>query len=423
VVAGSILAGIAMGKLAPGPAADLAVIGDLYLDLLKMVVLPFMVAAVIFSLRRLLADGHSAAILPRLVLAFFGTFLAVALVSLVTGILLGPGRALAPDTLLAMGRLAGTDNFSHDTIVLSAEAAARPAQGLGEIVLGLIPSNIFGALTRGETLKVLAFSLMFGLAVGRTRERAAETFAQALETIYVACQTLTRWFNRALPLVLFAIVASQIARTGVEPLKAMVKFLAALAAASLAVVALSLLVLRLAGRQGWRQVLRCQRDPLLMAVATRNGAACMPTMITALIDQGFARGRVELLVPLGISVLRAGPVLYYVMSTLFIAQLYDVRLAPAQLGVVALGSVLAGIASAGMSGLLVIPLTGMVCGFLNLPFEAAMALFVAINPLCDMLRALTAVSGNSAFAALAAGAPAREPRPAPAVPGLEEALK
>ena len=422
MVAASLLAGIAMAKAAPGAAAHLAVLGDIYLDLLRMVSLPFMVAAVIFSLRRLFSDNGSAAILARLAATAGAAFLAAALAGLLAGVLVGPGRRLAPDTLLAMGRLAGVDAFSHDAVALAGPAAAGPAPGLGEAILGLIPSNIFASLSQGETLKVLAFALLFGLAVGRTREQAAETFTQALETVYVACETLTRWFNRTLPVVLFAIVAGQIARTGVEPLKAMGTFLVAMGLGTLAVVAMGSLTVRLVSRQPWRRVLRAQRDPLLTAAATRSTTACMPAMISALVDQGFDRSRAELLVPLGITLLRVGHTLYYLVSTLFVAQLYDARLGPAQLALAAAGSVLASVASAGMNGLLATPMTGMVCGFLGLPWEAAMALFIAISPLCDMLRTLAGVAGNLAIAAYTAGAPGTVAADAPARGPMGESL-
>ena len=57
-------------------------------------------------------------------------------------------------------------------------------------------------------------------------------------------------------------------------------------------------------------------------------------------------------------------------------------------------SILAGLASTGMSSLLVLSLIGLVCGFLTLPFEAALVLFVAVEPVCDVLRTLVLVAGN-----------------------------
>jgi len=409
VVLGTVVAAVLVGRVAPQLALRLGVIGQIYIDLLKMVALPFMVVAVVFSLRKLLADRSSATILPQLLVSFAATLLLAALGGLLAGLLVGPGRQLAPDTLLAMGQMSGKGALGGraDTLALFGHGVGDPAQGLGAFLQSLIPGNVFASLSQGETLKVMAFSLLFGLAAGRSRARGADSLAGVLETIYRACLCLTQWFNGFLPLVLFAIIASQIARTGLEPLRAMVKFLAALALGSTLLVAASLAALRLVTRRAWPEVLRSQRDPMLMAIATRASAACMPTMITSLVESlGFQRSRIELLVPLGISLLRAGQAFYFVLATLFLAQLYDVHLGPVQLGVVVLGSILAGMASAGMSGVLAISLTGLVCAHLRVPFEAALALFVAVDPVCDMFRTLVGVMGNTAFAAVVAGRPA-----------------
>ena len=143
------------------------------------------------------------------------------------------------------------------------------------------------------------------------------------------------------------------------------------------------------------------RAPFALALATRNSAACMPSMIESLVDGlGFARSRVELLVPLTISLLRVGPMVYYVCATLFIAQLYGHALGIVELATVLLASVLAGFASAGMTGLVTVSLVGMTCAYLRLPFEAAFILFLAVDPLCDMLRTLILVIGNAAAVTL-----------------------
>jgi Na+/H+-dicarboxylate symporter len=127
----------------------------------------------------------------------------------------------------------------------------------------------------------------------------------------------------------------------------------------------------------------------------------MPVMIESLADKlGFARSRVELLVPLATSLLRVGPVVYYVTATLFIAQLYGRDLTIADVALVMGASVLAGFASAGMTGLVTVSLVGMTCAYLGLPFEAAFILFLAVDPICDMLRTLVLVLGNTAAVSL-----------------------
>jgi Na+/H+-dicarboxylate symporter len=126
----------------------------------------------------------------------------------------------------------------------------------------------------------------------------------------------------------------------------------------------------------------------------------MPAMIESLVQRlSFAKAKVELLVPLSVSMLRVGPILYYACATLFIAQLYGRSLSAEEIGLLLMASVLAGFASAGMTGLVTLSLTSMACSYLELPFEAAFILFLAVDPICDILRTLVLVIGNTAAVA------------------------
>ncbi len=227
-----------------------------------------------------------------------------------------------------------------------------------------------------------------------------KTGTHTLETVYQACQTLTRWLNYPLPIVLFAMSAAQMAETGLEPILAMSGFVIAFVLATVALIVLAILLIRQRSGHTLTEVLDAMRAPFAIAVATRSSATCMPSMIEALADKlNFARTRVELLVPLSVSLLRTGPTLYYVAATLFIAQLYDRSLTFPEVGIVVMVSVLAGFASAGMSGLVTLSLVGTTAGFLGLPFEAAFILFVAVDPICDIARTVLIVIGNSAAVA------------------------
>ena len=98
---------------------------------------------------------------------------------------------------------------------------------------------------------------------------------------------------------------------------------------------------------------------------------------------------------------------YYASATLFVAQLYERSLGPGELCVVLVASVLAGFASTGTSGVVTVSLAGMVCAALHLPFEAALVLFAAIDPFCEIFRTLLLVIGNSAVVSAICARPPR----------------
>jgi Na+/H+-dicarboxylate symporter len=398
VVIGSLALGGATGLLWPALARHLGVVGDVYVDLLKMTTLPFMVSAVIFSLQRLFRDGGASRLMIRVVTVFVCASLLVSLVSAVVLVVMRPGSDLSSATMQTFGAMVGSDARSGDTVMnLYGADIQEKSLSLSEVLTSLIPTNIFAALANGDALKALVFALMFGLAVGRVPERISIGLSLSLETVYHACQKLMHWLSYPLPVILFCMSAAQLGKSGLEPLQAMVQFVLAFFMASVLLLALAVVILWKRSNQSLGATLDALRSPFALALATRNSAACMPSMIECLVDRlGFARVRVELLVPLAISLLRVGPMVYYVCATLFIAQLYGHPLGPVDIATVLLASVLAGFASAGMTGLVIVSLVGMTCAYLGLPFEAAFILFLAVDPVCDMLRTLILVIGNTA---------------------------
>ena len=402
VIIACLLLGFALGLTQPAIGLELGMVGDIYVDLLKMIVLPFMVSAIVFSLQRLFQEGGASRIAGRVVLAFAGFSVAAAVIGVVTLSLAQPGSNLSETTLTTFGRIVGNDLSSTDTAMnlYGADMTQSKGKSLEEVVLSLIPSNIFEALAKGETLKALIFSLLFGMALGHVPNRISGGLSQTLETVYQTCQTLTRWLNFPLPIVLICMSASQIAKSGVEPLLAMANFVLAFGAASLIFLALAVVVIWKRSNASLSETLNALREPFALAIATRSSVTCMPAMIESLVQQlSFAKAKVELLVPLSVSMLRVGPILYYACATLFIAQLYGRSLSAEEILLLLVASVLAGFASAGMTGLVTLSLTSMACGYLGLPFEAAFILFLAVDPICDILRTLVLVIGNTAAVA------------------------
>jgi Na+/H+-dicarboxylate symporter len=398
VVVGCLVAGVTFGMTAPAVAISLGFVGDIYVDLLKMVTLPFMISAVIFSLQRLFRDGGTAKLLGRVAVVFLAFSAAVAILGAITLLIMRPGENLSQATMETFGQMVGGDLTSSDTAMsLHGVDEEVKSTGFVDMLLSLVPANIFSALANGDTLKALVFALLFGLAVGHVPARISEGLTHSLETVYQACQTLTHWLSFPLPIVLFCMSAAQLGKTGVEPLKAMAQFVLAFVIVSLLLTAIAALIIWKRSNNTLPQTLNALRGPFALALATRSSATCMPIMIESLVERlGFARSRVELLVPLSVSLLRIGPVVYYVCATMFIAQLYGRSLTFVEVVIVLVASILAGFASAGMTGLVTVSLVGMTCSYLGLPFEAAFVLFLAVDPICDMLRTLVLVIGNTA---------------------------
>lgn len=409
VVLGCVLTGATFGWAAPTLAAPLSVVGMVYINLLTMVVLPFMMSAVVLSLQNLYREGGAGKIVQRVVVVFLALSLAAAVLAALGTLLVEPGGGMSEATRIALGSLVGGQADNTNTVMpLLGPVVAPAVASAQDIVQQLVPSNIFAALAEGATLKALVFALLFGFAAGQVPVRISGGLQQALETVYQACWTLTRWINLPLPLILICMAAGQVGHSGIGPMVAMAGFVTGFLLVSVLVVMASALVVRHRAGVGFKPVLLALREPFALGVATNNAAACMPAMVGALAGRlGFAHSRVELLVPLSVALLRAGPVVYFVSGSMFIASLYGRVLTPGELALLVAVATLTGFATAGMTGLVTVSLMGTVCAYLALPFEAAFVLIISVDPVCAMARTALTIMADCAAVALICARPVR----------------
>ncbi len=402
-IVGSIALGVVVGIYAPEAAKSLKFIGDIYVDLLKMVILPFLISAVIVSINRLASNPSASRYVGRIVVCLFAGMALAGVAGLAYMALAKPGSHLDQNTMQAFSRLVQSDVTGVESSIqlLSPVSADKQDGMLVKLLSRMIPSNVFSALSLGDTLKTLIFSLLFGLALTRNQTRASVGFLEGCEVVFRACQRLTLWLLYVLPIASFSLAADQIANTGFEPFKVMVQFIVAFGVVTAVLLLLCVLIIwRKSGRSLGASV-SSQGGPFFLAVATRNSASCMPSMMIAMVDRlGFDKAITELLVPLGTALFRVGPVLYYCMATAFIAELYGRDLAAADYALILVASLIAGFSSTGMNGIVTISQTTIVCSLLGLPFEAAFVLFVAVEPICDTLRTVLLVLSINAMVAL-----------------------
>ncbi len=393
VIVACIALGAVLGSWQPRFSMGLSVIGEAYIDLLKMIVLPFMMSSVIFSLQTLFHEGGAGKIAKRVLWVFILASVVAAAVPGLGLMVYNPGANLPEATQASLGGLVGVDADRNNVqMTLRADDESVKALTVRDVITSLIPSNIFASLANGEALKALIFALLFGAAAGGIPARVSEGLTTSLETVYRTCQTLTRWANLPIPFVLVCMTASQIATTGVEPLIAMTRFVLAFLVPSVIVMGLAILVLKRRAHCSLREVFSALREPFALGIATNNSATCMPAMMAALADDlKFARFRVELLVPLTVSILRAGVVAYLVCATMFVAALYGRQISIDEFALLMFVSALTGFASAGMAGTVTVTLVGTACSYLSVPFEAAFILFAAVDPFCAMIRTGTNV--------------------------------
>jgi proton glutamate symport protein len=390
-IAISVILGVYCGLRHPQIAASFAPVGTLYLALLKMCVLPILLTAITGSIGRLIMSRDAAQSVRRILIVFPLGLLLVSTISVLIAAIAAPGRNLSEATLKTLGVLVNQSGIDLE-IALTGPVPPPETVDVGQFVLSMVPDNIFSALSEGETLKVLVFSIVFGVSIGFVRESVTSGLLDVLDSIYKACQNLISGLTLLLPIGLCSLLASQLSQLGIEVLFAMVNFvIVSLLTFGLLYCICTLII--------WRQtplslprVLSALKEPTILALATSSSLTCIPASISALSNAlKFDRQTTYLVTPLAITICRYGSVVYFALAALFVAQLYQKPLDPVQLSIVLIAAILAGMATSGATGVLTLTMLDIVLTPLKLPLEAVLVLFVAIDPIINPFRTLSIV--------------------------------
>ncbi len=402
--------GILTGIYFPDLAHALSPVSKMYIDLLKMIILPLIVSSIILSLRSIIHDPKAGTYLAKVIAAVVLVSLASVAIGGSLTVTVRPGEISDPETRAAFGHIVSKDTISTELQMnLRKDIAPSSEARLLERLVALVPSNIFEALASGDTVKVLIFALVFGLAMGRVPFAVSDPLAHSLDTVYRSCIILTRWFNLILPFATYAMISEQTAVVGLRTFRLMFDFVSVVGLVAVVLGSASVFVVAMRSKRSPWQVLRAYQDVAMMAIATRSSVTCIPAMIDLLTERlSFRRDVIELLVPLLTALVRAGPIVLYVVGPIFVAQLYGRALTVGDLAFIGILAALLGPATSGMAGITIVAQVGIICGYLGLPFEAAFVLFASVDAVTDTLRTLILVFTISA--ATAAIAPT-EPHP------------
>ncbi|MCU0526738.1 MAG: dicarboxylate/amino acid:cation symporter [Elainella sp. Prado103] len=393
---------IYLGTYQPQFAAWIAPIGSLYLGLLKMCVLPILLAAITGSMGKLMQANNAGQSIRRVLTVFPLGLLTISGIATTIGALTQPGKNLPRATLERLGVLVNQSGL--DLEISLSDPATDPAPfTINPILTSLIPDNIFSALSEGQTLKVLLFSIIFGIALGLVKEPVTNSLFDVLDSVYKACNHLIQGLTLLLPIGLCSLLSTQISQLGIDVLLAMIRFVIVTIFTFITIYSLSTLIIWRRASHSLPTILLKLKEPTLLALATSSSLACLPSAIATLSDGlRFDRQTTQLVTPLSITLCRFGSVIYFALATLFVAQLYNKEIGVADWVIVVIGSILAGMSTSGATGVLTLTMLDIVLNPLKLPLEAVLVLLIAIDPILDPLRTLGIVHSGMAATALVA---------------------
>lgn len=374
----SMAVGVGIGLASKDLAMQLAPIGELYLSFLKMCVLPIMIAAVVSSFGGLISSNMSGPYLKRIVIVLFLGMLLTGVLGILIAQIGKPGEGISRDASSTLGQILMEEESTSTTATVN----TSPEQA--SFIEMVIPTNIFQALIEEQNLKILFFSIVFGICVGLVSSEASKNVIAASDAVFKAFEKAISFTMYALPIGLLCMLADQIARTGMEAVLAMSKFILFIHLACLVLILLcSIIISRITGVSIWKSITHFN-ESLLIAFGTRNSYAALPSIFKSLQKEFTLNEQaVHLIVPIHIVIGRYSMMLIFTIGTIFIAQLYGMEMGISELFMVLVGSLLAALASAGAPAIAAMSMMSMVLGLFALPMDASIILILTVLAIID----------------------------------------
>ncbi len=377
-----VLAGFVLNKtLSPSgakdAAANLSIVTDVFLRLIRMVIAPLVFSTLVVGI----AHMEDTAAVGRVGIKSLAWFFGAALVSLVIGLVMV--QLIAPGVGV---------NLPRDAAAEAASGVSTTTFTLRDFIAHLVPTSIADAMARNEILQIVVFSLFVGTAIAQLEKKAPALIALAEQVAQVMLK-ITSYIMVLAPLVIFAALASTIATQGLGIIVVYAKFVGGFYLSLLILWALLLAASTLAVGRRLPELIQMVREPALIAFSTATSEAAYPGLLEGLQRFGAPRKIVSFVLPLGYSFNLDGSTMYTTFAALFIAQAYGIHLTLGQqmLMMAILMITSKGIAGVPRASLVVIM---AVLPYFHIPLEG-IALVLGVDHLLDMGRSATNVVGNS----------------------------
>jgi Na+/H+-dicarboxylate symporter len=371
-----IVLGIAFGHFFANIALELEFLGKLYLSLLKMLIIPLVVASIYIAITGLSSTDELKDIGLKAFAYYFTTTALAVTLGLIVFNIFDPGQGASA---------ALPQNSAHP---------APKELSIGDFILSFVPTNIFEALSKGAILPIIFFTILFAIASIHIAKSKKEFLYTFFDSINDAMMVLAKWIIALTPAGVFFLIAATVAKSGLEPLFELYGYaLTVLFALALhATVVLPALAYFIGRFNPYRYFLAIKEAPLI-AFSTASSSATLPVSIEVAEEKGGVDKKIAgFVLPLGATINMDGTALYESIAVMFIANLAGVDLSLSQQIIIFVTATFASIGAAGIPGAGLIMMT-LILDSVGLPSEY-IALIIAVDRFLDMFRTSINVWGD-----------------------------
>ncbi len=375
----AMVLGALVGALMGEQATVFAPLGTLFIQLIKMLVIPLVAVAILSGAANLGASPAAGKIGVTTLAFFLGTSALAVFLALVMGQVFKPGVGVDFGATAAM--------FSGDY----ADKGALP--DAVATLLGMIPTNVFSALNEANILQILVFCMFLGIALAKQPRERAKPLVDGLNTLVDAFVWMINKVMLIAPIGVFGLMADAIGTYGFDVLTLVLKlFVVYVAAILIFGFVVYPLLIAFFSNTPVRKYFSAMKKPQIVAFSTASSMATLPVnMETCERDLKVTNA----VLPLGATINMSGNAIYYGLVAIFFAQVYNIDLSMGAWAAIIVTSTLGAIGQAGVPGPSFLVVAVLLAA--GIPIEGLPLLF-ALDRLFDMIRTALNITGDAACA-------------------------
>jgi len=382
IMIGMIL-GFVFGHFFPTYGAALKPIGDVFIRMIKMIVVPLIFSALVMGI----AGTGDFKKLGRLGLKATIWFESATTLALIVG--LSFANYFRPGDGVVMQGLDAT----------AAQQMATKSVDMVQTIVNIVPTNIIDGMARGDMLQIVFFSTFFGVAAAAmgTKGEAVVKLATSLAEIMFK---FTFYVMSLAPYGVFALCAFTTGKYGLAMLLPLSKLVFTLYFALFVFLVILFAFVAVITKVNVRHLLRVIKEPAILAFTTTTSEAALPVAMQNLEKFGVPKHIVTFVLPTGYTFNLDGGTLYSALTLLFIAQIYQVEYSLGQQIMIMITLMMATKGIACVPGGSFIVVAGTAAS-LGLPMEGV-ALLMGVDRILDMARTGCNLIGNCVAAVVVA---------------------
>ena len=394
LVAGFLLGLALSGSSSPAAVTTvriLAPIGTIFVNLIRMTVIPLVVSLLIASVGAMTSSGRLGRVGIKALL--------ISLALLTTA---AAGSVLVARPIfarLSIDQGAAMALRGPETAVAANAGAAAGGSVAAQWFVDLVPQNVVKAAADGAFLPLIIFAVLFGLALARVSDAKRQAVLRVVEGIAEAMQRLAGWILELAPIGVFALAVPLASRLGLAAAGAVIAYIVVVVLLTIVAVALLLYPLGiLAGPMSASKFVAYCAPSQAIAFASRSSLAALPAIVESAERGGLSPTAARVVLPLAVAVFHFGAAVAQTVGVIFLARLFGVTLTPSQLATVIVAVVLASFAVPGIPGGSIIAMVPVLAAA-NLPLEG-IGILLAVDTIPDMFRTTANLTGAMTLTAI-----------------------